>query len=179
MTLIIRIQNEKQAVEFPGSPEGEKEAQEFRRTHPEFKHKQIRKLIQLSPDKVPASISGARVPTKREIENVAALAVHLAFKKPHASDEESQKMVGDALALHQLGVRALRNAERLKTDAAYRSGLRSGLEVSRITSAAEKMLKGYGLTAKLLTTPPTRDAPFCLLIPELPSNSKSGAGFGV
>lgn len=47
-----RLNNSDKLIEFPHTEEGLKKAKEYRKTHPEFKRKQIRQILQLLPEKI-------------------------------------------------------------------------------------------------------------------------------
>jgi hypothetical protein len=49
----LRIHNATHLVEWEDTPEALKEAKMFRFCHPTFKHKRIKHILQLLPDKVP------------------------------------------------------------------------------------------------------------------------------
>ena len=48
----FHIRNATHMAEFPATPEGEKQAKEFRKTHPEFKRRRIRHVIQCLPSEI-------------------------------------------------------------------------------------------------------------------------------
>lgn len=46
------LDNNIKFVEFPHTEEGFKKAKEYRKTHPEFKRRKIKEILQLLPDEI-------------------------------------------------------------------------------------------------------------------------------
>lgn len=47
-----RLNNNNKFVEFPRTEEGLRKAKEYRKTHPEFKRRKIKEILQLLPDEI-------------------------------------------------------------------------------------------------------------------------------